>query len=129
MTQLPPIILQARGLDVLEHLHDEVRRRRKLREQPKTYDSVELWEREARRRFGADKRAWAWRCHHCGTAFSAADYLLAGAPQDQIGYACIGRWEPRVRCTFNGATPVPANPITVRIGDQTARMLAFHDKD
>lgn len=126
---LPPIILRAQALDVLEQLHDEARRRRKTREQPQTYETMELWEREARRRFGANKLGWQWRCHHCESVFSAADYLVAGAPMSQVGHACLGRWEPRINCTYNGKLPLPANPVTVRIGGQSVRMLAFNDKE
>lgn len=130
----PPIILRAQALDVLDQLHDDVRRRRKTREQPKTYERIELWERQARRRFGPNKLAWRWRCHQCGTVFSAADYVQAGAPLEQVGVACLGRWEPRVlgpdgqRCVFNGKTPTPANPITVHtVSGHQVRMLAFAD--
>lgn len=127
MSNLPPIVLRAKGLDVLHQLHDEARKRRKTQDQPATYENMELWEREARRRFGPNKLGWKWRCHHCGTVFSAADYLVAQAPPAQVGYACLGVWEPRVACTFNGQHPLPANPITVHMGHVTARMLAFAD--
>lgn len=122
-----PVILRPKALDVLNSLHDQVRERRKLREQPKTYASLHAWERAARRRFGHEKLGWKWRCHHCGTVFSAADYLVAGAPQDKIGFACLGAFEPRVPCNYDGSKPLPVGPIKVHVGDVTTRMLAFAD--
>jgi hypothetical protein len=123
----PSIILRPSPLDILDDFHNTIRKRRKLREQPKTYDCLELWECEARRRFGAEKRLWRWLCHHCKRTFSTMDYVWAGAPQSAIGVACIGAFEPLVECSYDGTKLQPGNPITVHFMGQRARMLAFAD--
>ena len=122
---LPPIYLHPEPLHILNDFHDIIRRRWKTRDQPNTFESLALWEREARRRFGPNKLLWRWRCHHCNTSMSASDYLACGAPQSQIGFACIGRFTPFAGCNHDGKNSVPANPVTVHFGGNRVRMLAF----
>lgn len=110
----------------LNDFHNRVRLRRKLMETANEYDGIPGWEREARRRFGPNKLGWKWTCHHCLTTFSVADYILSGAPQDKIGFACLGIFEPSVHCSYNGILPLPGNPVTVLMaGGVKMRMLAF----
>ena len=127
-TGLPPIYLRHQRLDVLDEFHNLVRHEKKLREQPKTYERHELWEREARRRFGPDKRLWRWLCHRCKRTMSAMDYVGVGAPQSQIGFDCVTAFlADDLGCGYRGANHQPGNPITVHVAGQKARMLAFAD--
>lgn len=126
---LPPIFLYATALDALADFHDEVRKRAKLPEGSKTFDSLWSYESEARRRFGPDKLRWAWTCHHCGTTATAADYAAVGAPQPKIGFACVGSFLPGHPCNYDGNKPYPINPVTVQLpGRVKARMLAFAER-
>lgn len=113
-----PIILRAKALDVSVKVPD-------VTGNLLHFDSIDQWQRAARRRFGADKLKWAFVCHHCGTIYSAADAVYAKMPQDQIGFSCIGPYEPSVNCTYNGRNKMPPNPVTVLVAGQTARMLSF----
>lgn len=130
MSSGKPIVVKAKPLDVLAELHNDARRRRKVREaQPRDYYGMPDWEREARRRFGPERARWRFRCHHCGTVYDAAAALVRGMPVDQVGFACIGTVEASVACNYDGTKPYPINPVTVRLpGGLTARMLMFAEE-
>lgn len=126
----PPIVLQPQALDVLHSFRNEVGNLRE-RERFPFYDSIAEWERDAKRRFGADKLRWRWECPECGWVASALDYLSAGAPQHQVGFACVGRFAPASQrptgpCNYSGADANSTNPVTVRLpGRVEIRMLRF----
>jgi len=56
---------------------------------PLTYEE---WIAEGERLFGKDTKAWKTVCPVCKNVASAAEYIAAGAPHEQIGFSCIGRW-------------------------------------
>ena len=113
-----PIVLRAKPLDASARFPTRDGRLRH-------FDSLGDWHAAAERLFGDERRCWAFTCHHCHTTYSAADGALAGMPVEKIGFSCIGPYDPRVGCTYNGANKLPPNPVTVTIHGQTARMLAF----
>jgi hypothetical protein len=57
--------------------------------------TLEEWQAEGRRLFGADHEAWRFTCPLCGYVSSVADfkqYAAAGATQNSATCECIGRY-------------------------------------
>jgi len=83
----------------------------------------EDWVAEGEARFGADRMRWRFRCPVCGHDQSVEDYQRAGAPENAIGFSCVGRWiegskeafdETSVGpCNYAGGGLFRLNPITV----------------
>lgn len=125
----PPIVLTAKTLDASVKFPNE-------QGKIEHYDRIERWWAEAKRRFGADRVKWAFRCHHCKTDYTAGDARVAGMPANQVGFSCIGPYvaldrkvannHPVKRCTYDGRNKFPHNPVTIAMpGGITARMLSF----
>lgn len=57
-----------------------------------TLTTIELAEyhRQARERFGATATEWRFRCPHCSTTFSVAEFMNAGGQTPAAGQECIG---------------------------------------
>lgn len=85
--------------------------------------TVEEWNAEGVRRFGADQMKWRFRCPSCDNAVSAENYKAAGAPENAVAFSCVGRWMPETTatifekgkgfCNYAGGGLFPLNPITV----------------
>lgn len=93
------------------------------------------WRAEGMKRFGQDEMKWRFRCPCCGHIATGEDYEAAGAPQNAIGFSCIGRWIGAKRQSLGGRGPGPCDyaggglfrlgPVEVEhLGDRV-RMFEF----
>ena len=80
------------------------------------------YKNDAIRLFGVDTQAWRFVCPACGHVASVADYLEAGAPENAIGFSCVGRWlhestgafeQKRGPCNYAGGGLIKINPVEI----------------
>lgn len=81
------------------------------------------WEAEGERRFGKDKREWAFVCPVCGHVATALDWKAVGAPEGSVAFSCVGRWMDKPRdafakkgegpCNYAGGGLFRLNPVIV----------------
>lgn len=93
------------------------------------------WWAEATRRFGSDRREWAFVCPACGHVARVAEWQKLGAPIGTVAFSCIGRFLPHAReafaagpgpCTYAGGGLIGLNPVSVIAPDGTVhRVFAF----
>lgn len=50
------------------------------------------WVAQGTHLFGPDPMCWRFVCPACHIVTSAGDWKAAGAPEEAIGFACIGRY-------------------------------------
>jgi hypothetical protein len=85
------------------------------------------WVAEATAKFGADPMGWTFVCPVCNHPQSTKDYKDAGAPQECVGFSCIGRWLENANkafeeggegpCNYAGGGLFRLNPVRVRMPD------------
>lgn len=87
------------------------------------------WVAEARRRFGTDPMDWAFVCPVCGHVATLRQWKMAGAPEGQWAYSCIGRalGSPNgflrrgAPCDYAGGGLFRLNPVMVIRDDGSVR--------
>lgn len=67
------------------------------------------WSDEGVRLFGKDKMNWKFACPICNSVMSVRDYKDAGAPENAVGFSCIGRYMNKRRDAFTDDGPGPCN--------------------
>ena len=85
--------------------------------------TVEEWQAEGTKLFGADQMKWRFRCPSCDNEVTAEQYKAAKAPENAVAYSCVGRWMPETTaeifdkgkgyCNYAGGGLFGLNPITV----------------
>jgi hypothetical protein len=71
--------------------------------------SADKWYEQGKRLFGPDMRDWKFVCPVCGYVAKAQEWIDAGAPQNAVGFSCIGRWAGAKREAFGGKGPGPCD--------------------
>ena len=97
--------------------------------------TLEDWKAEACRLFGTDSNDWRFICPACGYETKVKEWRDAGAPEDSIGFSCVGRWLENPRKAFGAKGPGPCNyaggglfainPVRVKAGGTEGSMFAF----
>jgi PRTRC genetic system protein C len=98
------------------------------------------WVAEGARLFGANPNGWRFKCPSCGHVASVADWRKAGAPENTIGFSCIGRWtggddknsfrKAGGPCTYAGGGLFKINPVQVRVeSGAIIQTFAFADAE
>lgn len=94
--------------------------------------TLEEWDAEGKRRFGADQMKWRFVCPSCDHVASSEDYKNAGASSDSVAFSCVGRWleSPKEAfrgeggpCNYAGGGLFRINPVLVVLQDGTERNI------
>jgi hypothetical protein len=88
------------------------------------------WLAEGERLFGPDTSTWRFICPSCRYVASVADWRAAGASENAVAFACIGRYvgDPQASadaafkgkggpCNYTGGGLFGLNPVFVDFGD------------
>jgi predicted RNA-binding Zn-ribbon protein involved in translation (DUF1610 family) len=98
--------------------------------------TLEQWQEEGRRRFGADQMNWRFVCPSCGHVASVRDYQAAGAKEQDVGYSCVGRFTGSTvtigntpgPCNYTGGGLFKLNPDRITLPEgRTVHCFAFAD--
>lgn len=54
--------------------------------------SWQEWAQEGARKFGSNPMEWRFVCPSCGHVAAASEWIELGAPQNAVGFACVGNW-------------------------------------
>jgi hypothetical protein len=74
-----------------------------------TQMTVQDWQAEAVKRFGADPMKWRFVCPSCGHIAAVEDWKAAGAPENTVGFSCVGRFAGNPREPFGEKGAGPCN--------------------
>jgi hypothetical protein len=98
--------------------------------------TLDEYQEEAERRFGNNKMNWAFICPVCKHIATVTDYKEAGAPEEAVGFSCIGRWtesksafnDPDCSpCDYTGGGLFRLNPVIITGAKSTYFELAPQD--
>lgn len=87
------------------------------------------WLAEAERRLGLDINRWRFVCPSCGYVTSVDRWRLAGAPEGNVAYSCIGRSIGTTKrlgakvgpCDYAGGGLFRLNPVDVVLENGNTR--------
>jgi len=107
----------------------------KKQEQPKVYNSLRDWRKDAKDLFGEDPSEWKFICPVCGHIATVKDWKDTTAPSGAIAFSCVGRWREDSRdafgeegegpCNYTGGGLFNLNPVTIHSADDTLRVFDF----
>lgn len=94
------------------------------------------WVAEGERRFGLNRKHWAFVCPCCKTVTRAHEWEAAGAPEGAVAFSCIGRWTGAKReafgkgkgpCNYAGGGLLGLNPVEINdeVAKKTHAVFAF----
>ena len=98
--------------------------------------TVEEWQAEGERRFGADTKKWKFVCPSCGHVASVQDWMDVKAPNGAIAFSCVGRWmkehghiwEGKQPCNYAGGGLFRLNPVKIE-GMEDMPVFAFAEEE
>ena len=96
----------------------------------------EEWYAEAVRRFGDSSKDWKFKCPACGYVASTREWILFGAPREEIAVSCVGRWmrpsecqdafsDGPGPCNYAGYGLIRINPVRVHAEGTVHQVFDF----
>jgi len=92
------------------------------------------WVQQARWRYGLNNFKWRFKCPSCGYVASWQEWKDAGAPDEAVGFSCIGRWLGSDKpagdrtggpCRYAGNGLIKLNPVKVEFGNKVEWFFDF----